>query len=223
MDHAVFLAEFVDYLAPRLDTYEQTIYLYVVRHSRLSGSTEAVIGFKSARKEMGFGIGQSGSPMSESVCYEKLRSLEKKGCVKIFESQRSGTRIQAFLPSEIPGLVPLPEEEKQLLLEEMDFFEEADNRLRILAREDGKCFYCKRAIGQENYVIEHVVSRPVGDNTYRNLVAACRQCNNRKGGRDVEEHCRNLYRDSLLSADEFRNVLTKLQDLKGGKLVPPVT
>jgi len=37
------LAEFVDHLAPRLDTYEQTIYLYAMRHSRLEGHEEIVI------------------------------------------------------------------------------------------------------------------------------------------------------------------------------------
>ena len=96
MDAELFFAEYVDHLAPTLDTYEQTVYLYVIRKSRLIGKNDAVIGFKSARKEMGFGIGQGGSPMSEAVCYQKLRNLESKGCVKIFESQRSGTRVQAF-------------------------------------------------------------------------------------------------------------------------------
>lgn len=223
MDAELFFAEYVDHLAPTLDTYEQTVYLYVIRKSRLIGKSDAVIGFKSARKEMGFGIGQSGSPMSEGVCYQKLRNLESKGCVKILESQRSGTRVQAFLPSEIAGLVPPPETERQLLLEEMDFFSVEENRHRIPEREGGHCFYCSRSIGEDNYVIEHVVSRPEGDNSYRNLVAACRQCNNRKGGRAVEDHCRNLYREALITAEEFQEVLQRVEALKGGKIVPPVT
>ena len=52
MDAAQFFKQFQDHLAPKLDTYEQVLYLYVVRHSRLEGRDEAVIGFKSARRSM---------------------------------------------------------------------------------------------------------------------------------------------------------------------------
>jgi hypothetical protein len=44
-----FFQQFQDYLAPKLDTYEQAIYLYIFRHSRFLGKDEIVIGFKSAR------------------------------------------------------------------------------------------------------------------------------------------------------------------------------
>ena len=45
MDAARFLREFHDFLAPKPDTYEQALYLYIVRHSRLEGKDNAVIGF----------------------------------------------------------------------------------------------------------------------------------------------------------------------------------
>ncbi len=45
----------------------------------------------------------------------------------------------------------------------------------------------------EKTVIEHVVSRPAGGNGYRNVVAACRQYNNRKGDSDAEDFLRILY------------------------------
>ena len=45
-----FLKDFQDHLAPRLDTYEQAIYLYLFRHTRLVGRDDAVVGFKSARR-----------------------------------------------------------------------------------------------------------------------------------------------------------------------------
>ena len=53
MDLVEFLTQFQDHLAPRLDTYEQAIYLYVFRHTRLIGQDEAVLGFKSAARENG--------------------------------------------------------------------------------------------------------------------------------------------------------------------------
>jgi hypothetical protein len=40
-----FIEQFQDHLAPKLDTYEQAIYLYIFRHSRLLGADEVVIGF----------------------------------------------------------------------------------------------------------------------------------------------------------------------------------
>jgi len=98
------LVEFQDYLAPKLDTYEQAVDLYIFRHSRLVGKDEVIIGFKSARREMSFGIGERGKPMSEGTCYRKLASLKKKGCVEVLDTVQNGTRIRLRLPDEIEGV-----------------------------------------------------------------------------------------------------------------------
>ena len=60
MDIQQFFIEFQDFLAPKLDTYEQAIYLYVFRHSRLIGLDEVCIGFKSARRKIALGAGAKG-------------------------------------------------------------------------------------------------------------------------------------------------------------------
>ncbi|MBH2044210.1 MAG: hypothetical protein I8H87_11960 [Comamonadaceae bacterium] len=106
-EFAQVFAQFQDHLAPRLDVYEQAIYLYLLRHTHIEGKREAVIGFKSARKKLAFGTGRAGTSPSEGVIYEKLRGLEQKGCVKILSTERAGTRIEVFLPSEMPGLLPV--------------------------------------------------------------------------------------------------------------------
>src|SRR5260370_33635818 len=103
MDWKTFLEDFQDHLAPKLDTYEQAIYLYVVRHSRLQGLDEIVVGLKSARHRMAGGIGTASSPMSEHTAYRKLQSLAAKGCVVIGDGVRHGTRIVVRLPAEIRG------------------------------------------------------------------------------------------------------------------------
>ena len=221
MNTQEFIEQFQDYLAPKLDTYEQALYLYIFRHGRLLGADEVVIGFKSARRRMACGIGQDGSPMSENTAYEKLRSLQSKGCIEIVSSERTGRRIRLKLPSEIPGVIPRPTAQPPLVsLEEMDFFEIPDNRALILEREGHRCFYCLRALTPESHVIEHVVSRPTGDNSYRNVVAACRECNNRKNNSTAEDYMRALYRESFLSAAELQDRLTKRADLRGGELKP---
>ena len=104
------LKDIQDHLAPRLDAYEQAIYFYLLRHTRLIGLDEAVIGFKSARRRLACGIGERGKPRSENTAYEKLQSLQAKGCIVSLDSTRDGRRISLRLPSEIPGVVVAPGE-----------------------------------------------------------------------------------------------------------------
>jgi len=216
-----FIIDFHDHLAPRLDTYEQAIYLYVFRHSRLIGEDEVVIGLKSARSRMACGIGEKGKPMSENTATEKLQSLVKKRYAEVIATERSGRRIHLKLPREIPGLIAEPTAAIPISLEEVDFFEVPENRLLILERENHHCFYCLRAINSETHVIEHVVSRPQGNNSCRNLVAACRECNNRKKS-SAEDFLRTLYRESFLSASELEDRLSHLERLRAGELKPEI-
>jgi hypothetical protein len=218
-----FIEQFHDFLAPKLDTYEQALYLYIFRHSRLLGLGEVVIGFKSARARMACGIGEKGKPMSENSAYEKLQSLKSKGCIDIVTTERTGRRLRLRLPAEIPDLVTEPPDEASAVgIEEMDFFSTPENRPLILERESHRCFYCMRNLNAENYVIEHVVSRPEGNNSYRNLVAACRECNNRKNDSNADDLLRYLYRESFLTATELQARLQKIESLKNGELRPRI-
>lgn len=165
-----FIEEFQDYLAPRLDTYEQAIYLYLVRHSRLHGQREVTVGFKSARRKIAFGLGVDGTAMSEKSCYKKVKSLEAKGCVKVVGVQRDGTRVVVLLPSEIHGIRPNGAPTAAQDLDDMDFFNVPENRLAILLREGNRCFYCARDLDTASYVMEHLVSRPSG----RQQLSQCR-------------------------------------------------
>lgn len=219
-EFAQVFAQFQDHLAPRLDVYEQAIYLYVLRHTFIEGKRETVIGFKSARKKLAFGIGKAGTPPSEAVVYEKVRGLALKGCIKIHSSERTGTRVQIFLPSEIPGVIPPIRIESETDIEEQDFFSVSENRKRILEREEWRCFYCLAKLDENNHVIEHVQSRPDGSNSYRNVVAACRRCNNCKGSTAVEDFLRSLYRDGILSGDELQVRVKLLERLRSGELKP---
>lgn len=223
MDLQRFFEDFQDHLAPKLDTYEQAIYLYVFRHSRLLMQEDVLIGFKSARKRMALGIGTKGSHMSEGTCYEKIQSLASKGCIENLGSERSGTRLRLRLPHEIPGLIPAPADPVAADIETMDFFSVPENRTLILEREHHQCFYCRRKLDAQNYVIEHVQSRPEGNNSYRNVVAACRTCNNRKGDSFADDWLRTLYREGFLDAGEFEDRLSHLQQLRAGLLMPTVS
>jgi hypothetical protein len=220
MDLREFIEQFQDHLAPKLDTYEQAVYLYIFRHSVLAGLEEATIGFKSARKRMALGIGKKGSPPSENIIYRKLRSLSEKGCLRLVGMERGGSRIMLFLPSEIPGVIPRSEGAFSTPLEEMDFFNVDENRMAIAERESWKCFYCLRKLSAKNYVIEHVLSRPEGDDSYRNVVAACFNCNNKKGTNSAQNFLRLLYREGYLEQGELEARLLLIERLRCGDLKP---
>ena len=161
--------------------------------------------------------------MSEGTAALKLQSLMVKGCIESISSERSGRRLRLKLPCEMPGLIPAPEGDMPAAsIDEMDFFTVAENRALILERDENRCFYCIRSLTAENYVIEHVLSRPAGSNGYRIVVAACRECNNRKKDSTAEDYFRGLYRDSYLTASELQDRLLKLTQLRNGELKPRV-
>jgi hypothetical protein len=215
-----FFQQFQDHLAPKLDTYEQAVYLYVFRHSRFIGQDEAVLGFKTARARMATGVGEGGKPMSEGSAYKRLKSLEQKMCITVVQTEHKGTRIRLHLPSEIAGIVPpMPTTPEEIDIEQIDFFD-AENRLAILKRDEFRCFYTLKQIDANSFVVDHVVSRAEGSNSYRNLVAASREANNRKGGMPAEDFIRLLYREGLLSEQECHGRLKALADLKLGLLKP---
>lgn len=222
MDLHKFLTEFQDHLAPKLDTYEQAIYLYVFRHSRLIGLDEVTIGFKSARSRMACGIGEHGKPMSEGSAYKKLQSLDTKRAISIIRTEHAGRLLRLHLPHEIEGLIPTAMAPTPLDLESLDFFEIPENRLLILKREQYRCFYTMARLDEKNFVIEHVVSRPAGNNGYRNVVAASREVNNRKGSLSAEDYLRKLFREGFLSASELDDRLLQLARLRAGELKPAV-
>lgn len=222
MDLQQFITEFQDHLAPKLDSYEQAIYLYIFRYSRLIELAEVTIAFKSARSRMACGIGEHGKPMSENTAYVKLRSLESKGAISILRTEHTGRLISLHLPNEIPGLIPSPENAAKINVEAMDFFEVPENRILILKRENFRCFYTLEKLDEKNFVIDHVLSRPDGDNSYRNVVAASREANNRKGSTAADDFLRRLFRDGFLSALEMEERLLQLSRLKAGELKPPL-
>lgn len=222
-EFAQIFVQFQDHLAPKLDVYEQAIYLYVFRQTVLESRQETVIGFKSARKKLAFGVGTAGTPPSEDTVYKRLRSLESKGCIEILSSENSGTRLRIVLPNDIPGLIPSTREPQISDLQDLDFFSVPANRKLILEREAWACFYCLARLDENNHVIEHVLSRPEGDSSFKNVVAACRRCNNRKSGMEASDFLRLLYREGILSGDEFAVRLSLLEQLQRGELRPPLS
>jgi len=70
------------------------------------------------------------------------------------------------------------------------------NKREILRRDGYRCQYC----GQQmpNLTVDHVIPRHRGgEHRWENLVAACPQCNRRKGGRLLDEAHMRLLKEPL--------------------------
>lgn len=221
MDVTRFLKEFVDLAIPYLDTTEQSIYLYAVRHCWLEGKESVLVSVSKAAKTNAFGLGNKGGTMGISATLQKVYSLAKKGFVEVIDSTHVGLRLKPILPWDNPNVRRKPDiVETSTPLEELDFYSDPVLRQSIRKRENNRCFYSFQKITDENFVLDHVVSKPHGDNTYKNLVATTKSINTKKGSMGAEDFIRFLYRDGFLSESELKDRLEALELLKTGQLKP---
>ena len=218
-----FFKEYLDYAVPVLETTEQAIYLYVVRHTILENKDNVLVSISNAAKINSFGLGSRGGTMGISATRTKVYTLQEKGFIKIIDSTPAGLRLKAVLPSDIPSIKRVEEEENcQIPIEDMDFYSDPTLRSKIKERECNKCFYSFQKITDENFTIDHVISRPEGLNTYNNLVATTKAMNNRKSNMAAEDFLRVLFREEFLSENEFKERLTALEQLKSWELKPDI-
>lgn len=63
-----------------------------------------------------------------------------------------------------------------------------EKRLAIYLRDGITCMYCRSSVEDgAQLTLDHVVPRPKGSNSQRNLVTCCRKCNTSKGSRPAPE------------------------------------
>ena len=61
-------------------------------------------------------------------------------------------------------------------------------RHNIIWRDQNQCQYCGNKFCIENLTIDHIIPRSKGGkNTWKNLVAACKKCNQKKGDKTPEQ------------------------------------
>lgn len=217
------LIEVQDFLAPKLDSYEQMLYHYLLRHTHVEGRSSTTVGTRTLQTRAGLGVGQAGSSPSQKVVVKKLRSLEEKGCVEILSKSRKGTEIRVRLPREIPGISADLGQTPEMTLEELDFFNTTELRPCILEREGHRCFYCLRRLTDDAHTIDHVVPQAEGgDHSYTNVVACCFECNSRKQNTNGARFVLENYREGLLTAEERLQRATAIENLRSGQLKPDV-
>jgi hypothetical protein len=220
-----------DLLAPQLNfsLADRVIYSHLFRHSRLEGKLQLQFSISWLARGVG---------LSSKFTRDTVRRLIARGVLRLVERNcRSQHVVRLRLPLEVKGVCaekiaghrpggpagPAPAPGVVINIEEADFLEKQILRRALHEREGGRCFYCSRRITHHRRCLDHVVPRAkLGQNSYRNLVSCCLDCNSQKGERSAEEHVRSLYRERRLSDAELSGRLRSLDDLATGKLIPPV-
>jgi hypothetical protein len=90
-------------------------------------------------------------------------------------------------------------------------------RRRVMKRDGYKCGYCG---SKKNLTIDHIIPKcKGGDNSWKNLVTCCSNCNNSKGDKTVEEAGMKLktkpYEPTIFSAvisEEVEMIWTNFKD-----------
>jgi hypothetical protein len=218
-----------DLLAPQLNfsLADRVIYSHLFRHSRLEGKLQLQFSISWLARGVG---------LSMKFTRDTVRRLIARGVLHLVECNcRAQHVVRLRLPLEVKGVCsakiaghrpagPAPAPRVVINMEEADFLEKQVLRQAIHEREGGRCFYCSRRITHHRRCLDHVVPQAnLGNNSYRNLVSCCLDCNSLKADRDAVEFVRSLYRERRLSADELTDRLRALDDLAAGKLRPSLT
>jgi hypothetical protein len=212
-----------DLLAPRLNfsVIDRAVYSHLFRHSRL----ERKLRFRFSMAWLAGRI-----RLSEKTTRQSVRRLIARGVLRLVERSCQAHHVVCVrLPKEVRALCVAKAAAHGSArtsggagFAEADFLQTQALRRAMHAREGGRCFYCLRRLIPQRRCLDHVVPQAdLGNNSYRNLVSCCLDCNSLKAERHAVEFVRSLYRDRRLSADELSGRLRALDDLAAGKLIPP--
>ena len=214
--------EFED-LATRLNlsVIQRAVYSYLLLHTRLEGKPRLHFTLPQLSRNV---------RISRGPVRDALHRLAGHGALRFIERSYKGCLLEVRLPAEVPiprfarsearGQASLPDQPN---LDELDFLHSRNLRQMIHEREGGKCFFCMRRTTQRSRCLDHVVPRvKSGQNSYRNLVSCCSQCNWQKKDHPAADFLRQLYREGRLSAKDLSARLLAVQSLAAGKLRPVV-
>jgi len=106
----------------------------------------------------------------------------------------------------IPAIIRLIKFIRQMYRREVPF-----SRRNILTRDGHVCQYCGREFGSTDLTIDHIIPKVQGGaNDWTNVVACCRCCNIRKGGRTPRQAGMQLVRKPFKpTIMEFINLYLK--------------
>ncbi|HEV2195424.1 MAG TPA: HNH endonuclease [Candidatus Acidoferrum sp.] len=208
-----------------LNLIERAVYWLLLLHTRLEGKARE----RFTIAELACKLKLSRGPIRNA-----MRRLADHGSLRFIERSYNGHLVEVRLPPQVHlpaevraahrkmGTSARTKPRAENNLERVDFLRSTELRQAIHAREGGQCFYCRRRTpGGRSLCLDHVVPcARSGENSYRNLVSCCAECNWQKKDHGAEDFLRELYREGRLSRKELSGGLRKLRALVAGELRP---
>lgn len=209
-------ADIEDLLGPGLDLdpWERVLYYHLLRHTRLKGKESGTFAVAPLSNAV---------PLSDFKVRDVLRSLHRKGCIRIEDRSRNGHLVHVLLPAEVPGLSRPGVQPAPVDIELLDFFTGRRYVEALLLRERDACFYCLRQVAKESCELDHLIPQMKDlNNSYRNIVVTCHGCNKVKRGVSAGDFLRHLYRTGVLNEKELQQRLSAVETVQAGLMVPEV-
>ncbi len=156
-------------------------------------STEAVIVINASYEFLGL------------VSWQRAMGLLFSGKVEVIkESNRIVKTVTRTF--HVPAVIRLVKFIRQIYKREVPF-----SRKNILVRDGYKCQYCGDDFNSGDLTVDHIIPKVQGgNNDWTNVVACCRSCNIRKGGRTPRQAGMQLVRKPFKpTIMEFINLYLK--------------
>jgi len=123
------------------------------------------------------------------VSWERAMTMLFTGKVEVVKESDSIVRTVSRT-FRIPAVVRLVKFIRQIYRREVPF-----SRKNILTRDEFFCQYCGREFSSGDLTVDHIVPKVQGGlNDWTNVVACCRGCNMKKGGRTPRQAGMSLVR-----------------------------
>lgn len=212
--------DFEDHLAPRLGlcTIDRVVYSHLLRHSRLEGQL---------RLQFSLSWLAHGTDLSQATVRDAVRRLIGHRVLRLLQRNREGHTVEVHIPNEVRAARSrqtasrTASRTRAFDYDNFDFLKTPALRRAIHAREGGRCFYCLSRLTPSIRCLDHVVPQAkLGDNSWRNLVSCCQDCNFKKNDLRAADFLRWLHRERRLTNVELAARFRALDALAAGKLRP---
>jgi len=183
----------VDLLQPDLQPIETTVYWYMFRNSILKSGQQYFRVGQAELTNISASQHKGKDAISSKLVSRTLKGLQEKGAISIAgDTTHSGTLYKVNLPDEIQSCIKREKAQEAVTNQpvdehrEVDYYNIAENRLKIFERDSFKCHYCSKQLTRFSATLDHI--QPVskgGDNSFENLTTSCLHCNSQRGNRPV--------------------------------------
>lgn len=193
------ISSIVEFLHPQLTPYEIAIYWYLFDKSIVKTGEQYARASTRGMSSIAKSVSGQSDDLSYGVIKRTLDALKEKEAISVVgDTNRDGTLYKVAIPDEIPLCKNAMQEKSAQEVaaidtnKELDFYNVAENRLKLFERDSYKCHYCSKQLTRFSATLDHI--QPVskgGDNSFENLVTACLHCNSERGNKPVMDFIAN--------------------------------